>query len=155
MAQIVVSEFEARRVERMLAELFLGRLRSGESIHVSAEQEGDWLCVRWELAAADRSSTYPVEARADLRQQHLRPREAIDLLYDLLAAEFEEHLKGDRAPFSGPEWEAVDFAGRQVFLRGQMHNEIAEAAGTGMLTEDAMARSRALRDAAPDTDNDL
>jgi hypothetical protein len=76
------------------------------------------------------------------------------LLYDLLAAEFEEHLKGDRAPFSGPEWEAVDFAGRQVFLRGQMHNEIAEAAGTGMLTEDAMARSRAMRDGA-ETDGDL
>lgn len=144
----VISEFEARRVERMLRELYLGKLRRGETIHVSGGQEGDWLSVRWELTSADRRFVYPVEARVDLRKQRLRVREAVDLLYDLLGAEFEEHLRGDRSPFTGPEWEAIDFATKQVFLRGQIRNDAAESAGSEVLDADALIRSRALAEAA-------
>jgi hypothetical protein len=154
----VVSEFEARRVERMLRELYLGKLKRGETLQVSGTQEGDWLCVRWELASADRTFVYPVEAKVDLRRQKLRVPQAVDLLYDLLGAEFDEHLRGDRSPFTGPEWEAVDFEGREVFLRGQIRNDLAENAGRSLLDVDALARSRALAAAeagpAADTDAD-
>lgn len=144
----VISEFEARRVQRMLGDLYLGKLRRGEAIQVSGTQDGDWLCVRWELASTDRTFVYPVEAKVDLRRQNLRLRQAVDLLYDLLGAEFDEHLRGDRSPFTGPEWEAVEFEGRQVFLRGQIRNDHAEQAGRTLLDQDALARSRALT-AAP------
>jgi len=142
--QELISEFEVRRVERMLAALYSGKLRRGEAVHVvGGGVEAGWVSVRWELADADRSRVYPVEARVKLTPA-LRERKAVDLLYDLLAVQFTEHLV-QREPFTGPGWEEVDFEGVPVFLRGQMQGESAESAASQLLESDAFDRSRALR----------
>ena len=148
-ARTVISEFEARRVERMLLSLFAGRLRRGEAFRIEGSCEGNWLSVQWELADDDRRSVYAVEARVDLHAQRLRERQAIDLIYDLLGERFGEHL-GDREPFTGLEWEAIDFAGATVFARGQMRSDVAEAAADAILHADALERSRAMEDGDPD-----
>lgn len=155
----LISPFEARRVERLLASLHSGRVRPGEAVRVlGATHESGWVSMRWELADARRTQVYPVEARVQLQGHRMREREAVELLYDLLGARFDEHLDDDRQPFTGPEWEELEFAGQRVFLRGQMLGEAAEAAGSALLGADAVARSRALRiaaatqdDAAPDS----
>jgi hypothetical protein len=148
MGETVIGEFEARRVERMLRQLYTGRLRADETLTVSGERDGDWLCVTWRLADASGRLVYPVEARVDLKQQRLRQAEAIDLLYDLLGMLYGDCLRDDRTPFTGPEWEAVDFEGRQVYLRGQQINRAAEAAASALLTDDAVARSREILQAS-------
>lgn len=140
----LISEFEARRVVRMLHELMGWRLKGGEDFRIDGGVEAGWVSVRWELAAPDRSRVYPVEARVQVSAR-LRDRQAVELLYDLLAGLFEEHLK-DRDPFSGPEWEEVEFAGHKVYLRGQMLNETAERIGSTLLDADAADRSRALKE---------
>ena len=141
-AREVIGEFEARRIERMLHELFLGRLRRDERISVSASVEADWLSMRWELADAERKRVYPVEARVDLKREKLRERQAVDLLLDLLGERFDEHLREDRDPFTGPDWEEIDFTGRRVFLRGQICAEAVEVRATALLEADALNRSR-------------
>jgi len=146
-AQIAISEFEARRVERTLHTLYLGQFRRGEAIHVAGSCEGNWLSVLWELADSDRRSVYAVEVRVDLHAQRLRERQAIDLLYDFLGERFGEHLR-DREPFTGQDWEAIEFAGVTVFARGQMRSDAAEAAADDILHADALERSRALGDGA-------
>lgn len=142
MGATVIGEFEARRVERTLRQLYAGRLRPDETLTVAGERDGDWLCVTWRLADAGERFVYPVEARVDLKQQRLRQAEGVDLLYDLLGMLFTDCLRDDRAPFTGPEWEAVDFEGRQIYLRGQQINRAAEEAASALLSADAVARSR-------------
>ena len=83
MGETVIGEFEARRVERMLRGLYVAWLRDDETLQVSGERDGDWLCVCWRLADASGRFVYPVEARVDLRAQRLRLREAVDLLKDV------------------------------------------------------------------------
>ena len=141
-AREVISEFEARRVERTLRSLFAGRWRRDEAIAVSGSCEGNWLAVIWELADAARTCVYAVEARVDLQAQRLRERQAIDLLYDLLGERYGEHLV-DREPFSGPDWEEVQFADKVVFLRGQIVSDAAQASADAILHADALDRSRA------------
>lgn len=134
----LVSEFEARRVERMLRGLWPGLLRADEQLRVlrGVEQAG-WVEVSWELADQARQRVYRVDARVQRqgpgRGAGLRDREAVELLYDLLAAQFEDHLRGDRQPFSGPRWEEVDFAGHKVFLRGQILDEASESRAGDLL----------------------
>ena len=84
MGETVIGEFEARRVERMLRGLYAAWLRDDETLQVSGERDGDWLCVCWRLADASGRFVYPVEARVDLRAQRLRLREAKDGAFDLL-----------------------------------------------------------------------
>ena len=144
MGETVIGEFEARRVERTLRQLYAGRLRPDETLTVAGERDGDWLCVTWRLADTAGRFVYPVEARVDLKQQRLRQTEAVDLLYDLLGMLFTDCLRDDRAPFTGPEWETIDFEGRQVYLRGQQINRAAEDAASALLSADAVARSREL-----------
>ena len=141
MGETVIGEFEARRVERMLRGLYAAWLRDDETLLVSGERDGDWLCVCWRLADANGRFVYPVEARVDLRAQRLRLREAVDLLYDLLGLLVGDCLREERTPFTGPEWESVEFEGKQIFLRGQQINLAAEAAASTLLTTDAVARS--------------
>jgi hypothetical protein len=134
----LVSEFEARRVERMLRSLWPGLLRADEALRVlrGVEQAG-WVEVTWELADQQRRSVYRVDARIErkgpVRGQELADRQAVERLYDLLGAQFEDHLKGDRQPFTGPRWEAAEFAGRQVFLRGQIRDEASESRAEALL----------------------
>ena len=140
----LVSEFEARRVERMLRSLWPGLLSADEALRVlrGAEQAG-WVEVTWELADQPRRRVYQVDARVErkspVRGKELSDRQAVELLYDLLGAQFEDHLKGDRQPFTGPRWEAVEFAGRKVFLRGQIRDEASESRAEALL--EAAARS--------------
>ena len=145
MAHSIVSEFEARRVERFLRELYIGKLRPDETLTVTGTRDGDWLAVRWLLANQAATLEYGVDARVDLAQTRLREREAIDLLYDLLGMLFGECLK-TREPFTGSNWEHIDFTGKTVWLRGQMVNRDAETQGSALLDEDAAVRSRQLVD---------
>lgn len=143
----LVSEFEARRVERLMRSLWPGLLAADEALRVlrGVEQAG-WVEVSWELADQGRRRVYCVEARVQRKApgkgHELRDREAVELLYDLLASLFEDHLRGDRQPFSGPRWEAVDFAGRQVFLRGQILDEASESRAGALLEAAALAADR-------------
>ncbi len=130
----LVSEFEARRVERMLRSLWPGLLAQDEALRViSGIELAGWVHVVWELADEGRRKVYRVEARTDRRGQGLKERAAVELLYDLLAGQFEEHLRSERRPFTGARWEQVDFAGRAVFLRGQMIDESSEAQAARLL----------------------
>lgn len=148
--QEVIGEFEARRVSRMLARLFIGRMRRDEAIGVSGWRDDTWLCVRWELARADRSRVYPVQARIDLKRSGLRVTQARDLLYDFLGQFFDAYLRGGREPFSGPRWEAVDFAGHTLFVCGQELDEAAEQAAEALLEQ--AARSGSPADGPPEPD---
>jgi hypothetical protein len=139
----LVGEYEARRVERMLRDLYVRWLRPSERIAVHAHEEAGWVAMRWELADAERREVYPVEARVELAPQRLRPREAVDLLYDFLGAQMGEYVQG-RDPFSGPTWEAVEFAGKQVYVRGQVLRVRAEREADAMIESDAKQRSRAI-----------
>ncbi len=153
MAHSVISEFEARRVERFLRDLYAGKLRRDESVAVSGTLDGQWLAVRFELRNAAATLDYGVDARVDLKVNRLRERAAVDLLYDLLGAQFDEFLVS-RDPFTGSNWEMVEFAGKQVWLRGQIVNADAEVRGTALLDADAVVRSRALAAAAADEPDD-
>jgi hypothetical protein len=77
----------------------------------------------------------------------------VDLLYDLLGAQFDEFLQ-TRDPFTGSNFEMVEFAGKQVWLRGQIVNQAAEERGSAILDEDAVVRSRELRDAPDEPEAD-
>ncbi len=143
MAHSIISEFEARRVERFLRELYAGKLRRDESLGVSGTLDGQWLSIRWELRNASATLDYGVDARVDVKQNKLREREAVDLLYDLLGAQFDEFLQ-TRDPFTGSNFEMVEFASKQVWLRGQIVNQDAEARGSAILDDDAVQRSREL-----------
>lgn len=130
----LVSEFEARRVERTLRSLWPGLLAANETLRViSGVEQAGWVHVVWELADAARRSVYRVEARIDRRGQGIKERAAVELLYDLLGAQFEDHLRSERRPFTGARWEQVDFAGRPVFLRGQMVDESSESQAAQLL----------------------
>jgi hypothetical protein len=74
----------------------------------------------------------------------LRPREALDLLYDFLGAQMGEYVQ-TRDPFSGQTWESVEFAGKQLHLRGQVLRARAESDADALLDADAVHRSRAIR----------
>lgn len=148
MAHDVISEFEARRVQRLLQDLHLGRLGSDERVTVSGQRDGDWLMVRWVIDNTQQTLVYPVDARVDLKSQRLRERDGIDLLYDLLGAQLESFLQ-TRDPFTGPNWEEVNFAAKQVWLRGQIRNDAVEASGSSLLDADAVVRSRALTSPDP------
>ena len=147
MAHSIISEFEARRVERFLRELYAAKLRRDETLTVSGTLDGQWLAVRWELRNERATLDYGVDARVDVKANKLREREAVDLLYDLLGEQFGEFLTS-RDPFTGSNWELVEFAGKQVWLRGQMLNETAELRGSELLDADAVVRSRALAEEA-------
>ncbi|MBM4342058.1 MAG: hypothetical protein FJ100_01580 [Deltaproteobacteria bacterium] len=126
----LVSEFEARRVERMLRDLWPGLLGRDETLRVLwGRLQAGWVAVCWELADAGRKAVYAVETRVELKSQDLRERQAIDLLYDFLGTQFEDHLRHGREPFTGPNWEQVEFAGKAIFTRGQVWGEAAERAG--------------------------
>lgn len=130
----LVGEFEARRVERMLRQLYGGKLAREESLRVcSGTRTHEWVEVVLEWANQARTHVYQVEARVSVKTERLRDREAVELLYDLLAAQFDDLLSGDRQPFTGPKWEGVQFAGHTVFLRGQVRNEAAESTATALL----------------------
>lgn len=134
MQRELISEFEARRVERMLRELYAGKLRRDETLRVlGGSVHGGWLSVTWELANSGRSFVYPVEVRVDLASQGLRERQAVDLLYDFLGAQFDAFLSADREQFSGPNWEEVEFAGKKLFTRGQFLSEAAELAADSLI----------------------
>ncbi len=148
MADEVISEFEARRVQQMLRSLYLGLLKPQEQITVSGTRQGDWLAVTFTLTQDHGNWTYPVEARIDLKLQRLRERQAIELLYDFLAEQFQVFLANRLEPFSGPKWEAVDFAAQRLFIRGQIVNQLAENKADIVLDADALQRSRALQRAA-------
>jgi hypothetical protein len=49
MAHSIISEFEARRVERFLRDLYAGKLRRDETLSVTGTLDGQWLAIRWEL----------------------------------------------------------------------------------------------------------
>jgi len=143
MAREVIGEFEARRVERMLRDLWPGLMAADEALTVvGGVVDAGWLSVRWEFANAARTFVYPVEVRIDLKRNDLRERRAIDLAYDFLGAEFEGFLRHGRDPFSGPTWEEVEFAGVTLYTRGQIVREAVEDAATLLLDSDAVARSR-------------
>ena len=143
MAHSIISEFEARRVERFLRELYIGKLKAHEKIVVSGTLDGQWLAVRWDFANDTATLRYGVDARVDLKANKLREREAVDLLYDLLGEQFGEFLSS-REPFTGSNWEMVEFAAKQVWLRGQLINDDAELRGSKILDADAVVRSREL-----------
>lgn len=82
----VVSEFELRRVYRMLANLYAGLLKTHEKFTISVDVAANWLSMQWELADAERARVYPVVARIDLKRSKLSERQAIDLLYDFWRA---------------------------------------------------------------------
>ncbi len=146
MKKTVVDEFEARRVERTLRALWPGLLAHDEALQVlGGELEAGWLGLRWELANAARSMVYLVEVRTELKSQDLRERQAVELLYDFLAAEFDDFLHNGRNPFTGPKWEAVQFAGKQLHTRGQVLRQTVEDQATALLDQDAVQRSRALQ----------
>ena len=130
----VVSEFEARRVQRMLDKLLIGKLGRGESIAVSGWREHDWLCIRWELADADRTFVYPVDCRVDTRRQKVRDADGKALIYDFLGHFFGLFLDERDQPFTGPKWESVDFGGTELWIRGQVRDERADTEADGMLT---------------------
>lgn len=153
MAHSIISEFEARRVERFLRDLYAGKLRQDETLTVTGTLDGQWLAVRWELRNERATLDYGVDARADLKANRMREREAVDLLYDLLGEQFGEFLTS-RDPFSGSNWEMIEFAGKQVWLRGQMVNRDAEGRGTELLDADAVVRSRELA-AQPDAADEV
>lgn len=133
----LVSEFEARRVERMLRELWPGLLARDETLRVLwGRLQAGWVGVCWELADAGRKKVYAVEVRVELKSQDLRERQAVDLLYDLLGAQFEDHLRHGREPFTGPNWEMVEFAGKVIHTRGQVLGEAAEQAGDRLIDGD-------------------
>lgn len=148
MTSELVGEFEAKRVERMLRQLYGGKLQSDEALRVlGGTRTHDWVEVVWEWANTARTLVYRVEARVSVKAERLRDREAIELLYDLLAAQFEELLSGDRQPFTGPKWEGVQFAGRTVHLRGQLRNEAAESTASALLEQAAPTAVAATADA--------
>ena len=143
MAHSIISEFEARRVERFLRELYVGKLRRDETLSVTGTLDGQWLAVRWDLQNERKTLHYGVDARVDVKANKLREREGVELLYDLLGAQFEDFLK-TRDPFTGSNWEMVEFATKEVWLRGQMINRDAELRGSELLDADAVVRSREL-----------
>jgi hypothetical protein len=141
-AREVVGEFEARRVERMLRELLRGLLRSDEQLRVlRGVAEAGWLTVQWELADDARRWVYCVEVRTAIADGTARgpglgspssgrlpqEREAVDLVFDFLASEFEACLRDERRPFTGPRWEEVAFDRWTLHTRGQVVNETAES----------------------------
>ncbi len=131
----IIGSFEARRVQRMLDRLYLGHLRATEQIAVSGWRQGQWLCVRWELADAKRSFVYSVDCRLDIGIERLPETTAKEVLYDFLGGVFETYLVGAREPFTGLRWETVEFAGRVLHVRGQERNEAAESAADQLLDE--------------------
>ncbi len=138
----VISEFEARRVQRMLASLYLGKLETTEGFTVSGWREGDWVCIRWELADTKRAFVYPVDCRVDAKRHKLRESDAKDVIIDFLGHFMGLFLDDRSEPFTGPKWESVQFAGRELWVRGQVRNESAEADANAMLSDDARERSR-------------
>lgn len=139
-----LSEFEARRVGRMLGSLFLGRLRPGEAFAVRGHLEPGWVGVAVELGRADGSFAYAVEARVARKSGGLGDNALKEVLYDLHGALWDGYLGGaDREPFTGPKWEEVDYAGHRVWLRGQERDPRSEAAADAMI--DAGARTDAAR----------
>lgn len=114
--------------------LWPGLLGPAEALRVlSGVELAGWVHVVWELADAPRRWVYKVEARVDRRGQGLKDRQAVELLYDLLAAQFEDHLRNDRRPFTGARWEQVEFAGKPVFLRGQIVDESSETTAAELI----------------------
>ena len=150
MAREIVSEFEARRVQRMVGDLLARWLRPGERLAIAATEEAGWVSMRWELATDARDRVYLVDVRVDLRKEKLRERAAVDLLYDFFGAQFEAYVR-DREPFSGPDWEEVTFEGHTLHLRGQESGERAEVRADALLVADAYVRSRDLAAAAVQT----
>lgn len=140
----MISEFEARRIQRMVARIFLGKLRHGESIVVSGWREGDWACVRWELADAQRAFVYPVDCRVDTKRSGLRETAAKELALDFLGHFYELFLADRQQPFTGPKWESVQFAGKELWVRGQVCDELADLEADEMLSNAARTDPSAL-----------
>ena len=136
--------FEARRVERMLARLFLGRLRQDEELTVSARRDRDWLALQFCLARLDRSLVYRVDARVARKSRKLDDETLKHMLLDLLGHLFDGYLARVREPFTGPNWESVDYEGHVVWLQGQELDERAETQGRGLLDADASTFGREL-----------
>ncbi len=136
-----VGEFEARRVQRMLAKLLVGKLGQHEAIAVSGWRDGDWACVRWEVANADRSFCYPIDARVDVRTHRMREADAKDVLYDFLGHFVTVWLAEREQPFTGPKWEAVDFMDRKLWVRGQIVNERDDRRATELIAAAARAEA--------------
>ena len=123
----------------MVGKLYLGKLATGERIAVTGWREGGWACVRWELAAADRSFVYPVDCRVEVKRHRLREAQAKELLLDFLGHFFGLFLDQRHEPFTGPKWESVDFAGTELWIRGQVRDERADSAADQMLEDAARA----------------
>lgn len=117
----------------MLGRLFLGQLQHDERIAVSGWLEGDWICVRWEIANSSRSFVYPVDCRVDAKRLKLRQNDAKDMLFDFLGHFVGLFFKDRSEPFTGPKWESVTFAGKELWVRGQVRDERAESSGDKML----------------------
>lgn len=146
--RVFLGDFEARRIERMLGKLHLGRLGKDEVFEVSGSRDRDWLAVQFCLARGDRSLVYRVDARVARKSSRLTDDGLKTMLIDLLGHCFEGYLKAPREPFSGPNWESVDYEGHVIWLQGQEVNERAEVLGRSMLDDDAPALGRTLATAA-------
>ncbi len=146
--------FEARRIERMLGRLFLGRLRPDEAISVSGRRDRDWLALQFCLARADKSLVYRVDARVARRSRKLDDETLKQVLLDLLGHLFDGYLGRVREPFTGQNWESVDYEGHVIWLQGQELDERAEGMGRGLLDADAAAFGRQLAAAAQADDSD-
>ena len=142
-----IGEYEARRVQRMLALLYAGHLRPDEAITVTGWIEGGWLCQRWCLARVGHSFVYEVDCRMDLAVNKLPQSTARDLIYDFLGDAFSTYLHGAREPFTGRRWEEIKFADQTLHIRGVERNEAVERAADDLLAEDA-------RRGRPPTDNE-
>lgn len=134
MTEELIGTFEANRVERMLRQVLGGKLARDETLRVvSGTKTQEWIEVVFEWANASRTTVYRVDARVSVKANRLRDRQAVELLYDLLGAQFDEMLGGDRQPFTGPKWEQVEFGTYSVFVRGQVRNEAAEASASALI----------------------
>ncbi len=111
--------------------------------------DASWVGVHWVLQTPDAGFAYAVDARVARRSGQLRDDDLKELLYDLLGHLFDGYVKGPiREPFTGPEWEEVDFVGHRVWLRGQERSPRAEAQADALLDAGARADAAAARDAA-------
>lgn len=143
---VLISAFEARRVARMLRALFAGKLRPDEEFVISGEVDATWVGVRFELRAVSGAFSYPVEARVARRSGGLRDGDLKEALFDLLGHLFEGYLtERPRVPFTGVEWEEVDYAGHKVWLRGQERDPRSEQDADRLLADAALAEARAAR----------
>lgn len=133
----LISEFEGRRIERMLGKLFLGKLEANERIAVTGWREREWVCVRWELADMHRSFVYPVDCRIDAKRHRLPESDCKAIVLDFLGHFFGVFLDERQEPFTGPKWESVQFGDRELWIRGQVLDERAESEADALLRDAA------------------